>query len=214
RQVELVAFRVLEEQEVALAIADLHRPETEVAPEAVVLVDDDVVDREIAERGQRGAALVLRPSQRAAAGSKDFRLGEHDDAEGGNREPGRALPDDHRQRFGPVERGDQRLDAVLAQDLAQGLGPALVGGGQADAESFDAPASDLGGELVEPPGEGRDLLGPQDELRRVGRGGSTGGAGHQAQLDELTAGEAPTRLGAPGGRPLSARAPLWPPRGW
>src|SRR5262249_59940887 len=100
RQVELVAVRVLEEQEIAFAIADLHRPETEVAPEAVVLVDDDVVDREIAERGQRGAALVLRSSQRAPAGSKDFRLGEHDDPEGRNRKAGRALADDHRQRFG------------------------------------------------------------------------------------------------------------------
>ncbi len=44
-EVELVALGVLEQEEVALPVADRHRPEPEVAPEAVVLVDDDVADR-------------------------------------------------------------------------------------------------------------------------------------------------------------------------
>ena len=90
------------------------------------------------------------------------------------------------------------VEAVLAQNLAQVLGLAVVGGGQADAESLDAPASDLDGELVEPPGEARDFLGLQDELGRAGNPGRPARrAGHQAQLDELAAGEplAERRLG-------------------
>ncbi len=60
----------------------------------------------------------------------------------------------------PVERvgHDLGLDLVLAQNLAQVLGLTLVGRGQPDAEALDAPAPDLGGELVEPAGEARDLV--------------------------------------------------------
>src|SRR5262249_7470004 len=122
--------------------------------------------------------------------SEDLSFGEYDDSESRNREPGRALADDHGQRLRPVERrGDQRLDAVLAQDLTQVLRLALVRCGQADAESFDAPARKLDGELVESSGEPRALLGRQPELRRAGRGGPARGTGHQAQLDELAARE-------------------------
>src|SRR3989441_11621474 len=78
-EVELVAFRVLEHEEGALAVADGHRPEAEVAPEPVVLVDHDVTDREIGERRELGTALVLRPPQQAPAGAKDLGLGEDDE---------------------------------------------------------------------------------------------------------------------------------------
>src|SRR5204863_5770472 len=100
RQVELVALRILEQEEVALLVADLHGLEPEVAADAVVLVDDEVVDRQIRERGERGTALVLRPAQRPAARAEDLVLGEHDEAEGGNREAARALAHDDGEAIG------------------------------------------------------------------------------------------------------------------
>src|SRR5207249_4353859 len=43
----------------ALAIADLHRLQTQIAAEPVVFVDDDVAGRQVGERRERGAALIL-----------------------------------------------------------------------------------------------------------------------------------------------------------
>jgi len=81
----------------------------------VVLVDDDVADREVRERRQLGAPLVLRPAQRPPARAEDLALREDDDAEGGNRESGRALADDDRQRLASLERRrEQGFDPVLA----------------------------------------------------------------------------------------------------
>ena len=191
REVEPVALRVLEQEEVALAVADPHRLQAEVAPEPVVLVDDDVADREIGERREGSPALVFRPAQRPPSRAEDLPLGEHDDAEGEDRKSGRTLAHDDRQRLRPLERHrDHGLDPVLPQDLAQMLRLAVVGGGQPDAKALGAPASELPGELIEAPGEARHLVSLQRDLGRRGHPGRrAGGAGDQTQLDELTAGE-------------------------
>ena len=85
---------------------------------------------------------------------------------------------------------DSGLEPVLAQDLAQVLRLTLVRGGQPDAEALGAPASDLQGELIEPPGEARDLVRLQRELgRRGGPGRRAGRARDQTQLHEPAAGE-------------------------
>ena len=104
RQVEPIALGVLEQEKVALAITHLHRLQTQIAAEPVVFVDDDVAGRQVGERREGGAALVLGAPQRTAPRAEDFALGEHDDAEGGDREAGGALTDDDRQRLGPLER--------------------------------------------------------------------------------------------------------------
>ena len=125
----------------SLAIADLHGLQTQIAPEPVVLVDDDVAGRQVGERRERGAALILGPAQRPAARAEDLALGEHDEAQGGYGESHGALADDDRQRLGSLERRrDLRFDLVLAKDLPDVLRLALVGGGQSDAKAFDAPA--------------------------------------------------------------------------
>ena len=158
----------------------------------MVLVDDDVAGRQVGERRERGATLVLGPAQGSTPRAEDLALSEDDDAEGGDREPRRALADDDRERLGSLERRrDLGFDLVLAEDLAQVLRLALVRGGQPDAKSFRAPAGDLRGELVEAAGEARDFLRLQDDLSPGGGAGrGAGGAGDQAQLDDLAAREA------------------------
>ena len=59
RQVEPIALGVLEQEKVALAITHLHRLQTQIAAEPVVFVDDDVAGRQVGERRERGAALIL-----------------------------------------------------------------------------------------------------------------------------------------------------------
>ena len=149
---------------------------------------DDVADRQIGERRELGAALVLRPAERPPPRAEDLALGEHDDAECRDRKSSGAVSDDDRQRLCAVERRrDRRLDVVLAQDLAHVLRLTVVGGGESHAETLGAPASEVRGELLEATGEARDLERLQREFRRGGgaRGGA-GGAGDQAELDELT----------------------------
>ncbi len=170
-------------------------------------MDDDVAGRQVGERRERGAPLILRPAQRSAARAENLALGEHDEAQGGDGESHGALADDDRQRLGSLERRrDLRFDLVLAKDLPDVFRLALIGGGQSDAKAFDAPARDLGGELIEATGKARDFLRLQDDLgRRLGTGGGAGRPGDQTQLDDLAAGESrsfgkSTRTGADAGR--------------
>jgi hypothetical protein len=120
-------------------------------------------------------------------------LGEHDRAERRDREAGPEVTHDDREPLGPVERRrDGGLELVLAEDLAQVLGLAVVGGDEPRPEALRAPALELDLEPVEAPVELGDGMRIERPLSGAGRraGRRARRLGHERQLDELAPGEA------------------------
>src|SRR5207302_5464428 len=125
----------------------------------VILVDDEVAEREVGEGGEGGPPLVARAPERAPPRAEQLLLGQQDESEGGNGEAGRALPDDHPESLRPPERVHGcRLQEMLAQDLAEAVGLVGVARGQADAGALADPACELSGELAELAVEPRDRV--------------------------------------------------------
>jgi hypothetical protein len=184
RQIELVALRVFEQQEVALAIPDAHRLEAEVTSDAVVLVHDEVADGEVREGGDGRAALEPGPLQRAAPRAEDVGLGQQDEAQRGHDESAAAFADDDAEAVGTIERDPgRRLEVVLPQDLPQVLGLMIVGAGQPHREPLGAPAANLVGQLAEPAG----VLTDGARVEHDGLG--VRGIGDQRELDPWPAAE-------------------------
>ena len=146
----MAALRVLEEEEVGLAGAYGHGPEPEVPADPVILVDDEVADREVGEGGEGRPPLVARAPERPPPSAEQLLLGQEHDSERGHGEAARALPDDHRESLRPPERVHRgRLQEVLAQDLAQAVSLVGVARGQPDAGALADPACELPGQLAE-----------------------------------------------------------------
>ena len=180
--VELVVVGVLEQQEVGVLVADAHRAQPEILPDAVIFVDDEVADGEIGERGQGGAALVLGPPQRAPARAEDLRLGQDHQSHRGHREAARQLAHhdgDRVRRLQPLDHA--RVEIMVVEDLAQVLGLARIGGDEADGEALAAPAVDVVDEPVE---LARVRIHGERLERDVGLPG-----GEDFQLDARTAGD-------------------------
>ena len=75
RKIEPPAVGVLDQQEIRVAAVGVERPQAVIAPDAVVLVDHEVVGLEIREGRDGGAALEQRPAEPPALSSEDLVLG-------------------------------------------------------------------------------------------------------------------------------------------
>ena len=116
-----------------------------------VLVDDQVVDRQVGEGGDGRAPLEAAAGGACGGGApKTSSSVRTTSPTAGDHEARRALADDDRE---PLRRSSAaaigRLDVVLGQDLPQALGLPLVVHHQAHREALGAPAPERIGELAE-----------------------------------------------------------------
>ena len=187
RQIEPPALGVLEQEEVGVASVHRHGPEPVVAADPVGLVDHQVAGREVREGRDGRAPLEQRPAQPAAAGAEDLLLGEDDEPEGRELEPGRAVPDENPQPLGAPEPGlGPGRKPVLRKDLPQALGLRLVGDHETHGKALAAPALELGGESLELAVESADGARPHGDALAAGSR-----LGDQRQVEPLEGRERP-----------------------
>ena len=122
RDLELVAALVAEHHELARGAADLERLEPHEAADAVLLVDDEVADLEVAEVGEEAAQPAAAPARvEVHLLREDVAVGEHE-------QPGLGQLEAARERA--HARQDARTladrEAVLAQDVREAVGAAGV----------------------------------------------------------------------------------------
>ena len=116
----------------------------------MLLVHHQVVRGQVVERGDGRAPLEQRPPQSPSLGPEDLLLAEHDQAERGDLESGRALAHHHPEPLRAPEGGlGPWLEVVLGQHLAQAIALPLVVHHQADREALAAPVANLGRERLE-----------------------------------------------------------------
>jgi len=150
RQVEAPALGVLQQQEVGVVAVGGERAQAVIARDSVLLVHHQVVRGQVVERGDGRAPLEQRPPQSPSLGPEDLLLAEHDQAERGDLESGRALAHHHPEPLRAPEGGlGPWLEVVLGQHLAQAIALPLVVHHQADREALAAPVANLGRERLE-----------------------------------------------------------------
>ena len=185
RDVETVGPGVVDFDIVLLEPVDVHLDDAGEAADAVVFVHDDVADREIGVGLEPRLALGQRPSVLLFSLAADqLRVGQYGEADARIVDARRDRTDVDaalalaRQLVGRC--ADQRLQAVVPEELLQHLGAALVGGEDGHAVALleielDVVGSGLGRARV-----GRQLprLHAQQRLRRQGIAPDREGVGH------------------------------------
>ena len=145
-QVEPAAVGVFEQEEIGIAPVRRERAQAVVAGDAVHLVHDEVIGRQVGEGGDGGAPLERRPAEPPPLRAEDFLLGEDDQTERGELKARRALSDDHAEPLRAPERHARPgLELVLGQHAPEALRLPLVVHHEPHGEALPAPSADLGG---------------------------------------------------------------------
>ena len=143
RHVEPVAVAVLEHQELATLVADVHDLQADVAADAVFLVHHGRAGGQglqVAQDGGRvGGRALASPAFLAGPGAEQLRLRQHRDRRLGDRQAGEFGGDREREA---VLHGEEGLPAVAGRDAlpggAQHLGEHLAAAGRIGREQHPA----------------------------------------------------------------------------
>ncbi len=118
RDLELVAALVAEHHQLARGAADLERLEPDEAADAVLLVDDQVADLEVAEvREERAQPAAAPACVEVHLLREDVAVGEHEQAGLGHLEAARERPHPRQDARTLADR-----EALLAQDVREAVG--------------------------------------------------------------------------------------------
>ena len=133
RDEKLVLARVAELHELLRRLADVDALEADEHADAVIDVDDQVIDFQIAEVGKEGACRGASALVSLALFLEDIRLGPELERRLGQAEPAREVADADEHGGGPHFFGPfngRRVDLVVGEELDGPFGPAVGVGDQ------------------------------------------------------------------------------------